>query len=92
MDVILTYFATVGIAAGVGTIATLFISKPILALRSTRTEIAKALVLYGNAFTFSQVTALGDSNEREQEARRRFRELAVSLARRMTSRFMISSR
>lgn len=72
----LTSALGMGIVGGVaGYVLPNFVGKPLLAYRELKKEIARCLVLYANADSVEQVDI-----PRAQEAERKFRELAGSLA------------
>lgn len=61
----------------IGYVGAQFALKPISELRATREEIAKSLVLFGNADTMVNVT--GSDDPRAREARGKYHELASTL-------------
>ena len=68
------------LVGGLGYIGVHFMTRPVLELRATRTEIAKALVFYGNVDTAVPETAgEGPMDNRAAEARKLYRELASTL-------------
>jgi hypothetical protein len=67
------------LGAGLGYIGVHFMTKPVLDLRATRTEIAKALVLYANVDAAIPDMPEGRMDERAIEGRQRYRDLASTL-------------